>query len=98
MALHVGEATPDATGNYQQVPALNRLSRLLAVAHGGQIVLSDAARALAAYQPAHSARADLLRRLGRADEAKAAYTRALELTRQEPERRFLEKRLRELPP
>ncbi len=46
MALHVGEATPDATGNYQQVPALNRLSRLLAVAHGGQIVLSDAARAL----------------------------------------------------
>ncbi|MDF2760504.1 MAG: adenylate/guanylate cyclase protein, partial [Thermomicrobiales bacterium] len=46
MALHVGEATPDATGNYHQVPALNRLSRLLAVAHGGQIVLSDAARAL----------------------------------------------------
>jgi predicted ATPase/class 3 adenylate cyclase len=46
MALHVGEATPDAAGNYHQVPALNRLSRLLAVAHGGQIVLSDAARAL----------------------------------------------------
>src|SRR5918998_5377390 len=46
MALHVGEATPDATGDYHQVPALNRLSRLLAVAHGGQIVLSDAARAL----------------------------------------------------
>jgi predicted ATPase/class 3 adenylate cyclase len=46
MALHVGEATPDAAGDYQQVPALNRLSRLLAVAYGGQIVLSDAARAL----------------------------------------------------
>ena len=46
MALHVGEATPDAAGDYHQVPALNRLSRLLAVAHGGQIVLSDAARAL----------------------------------------------------
>jgi predicted ATPase/class 3 adenylate cyclase len=46
MALHVGEATPDASGDYQQVPALNRLSRLLAVAYGGQIVLSDAARAL----------------------------------------------------
>jgi predicted ATPase/class 3 adenylate cyclase len=46
MALHVGEATPDTAGNYHQVPALNRLSRLLAVAHGGQIVLSDAARAL----------------------------------------------------
>ena len=46
MALHAGEATPDAAGDYHQVPALNRLSRLLAVAHGGQIVLSDAARAL----------------------------------------------------
>src|SRR5215204_5018152 len=46
MALHVGEATPDVAGNYHQVPALNRLSRLLAVAHGGQIVLSAAARAL----------------------------------------------------
>src|SRR5215218_3710354 len=46
MALHVGEATPDVAGNYHQVPALNRLSRLLEVAHGGQIVLSDAARAL----------------------------------------------------
>jgi predicted ATPase/class 3 adenylate cyclase len=46
MALHAGEATPDTTGDYHQVPALNRLSRLLAVAHGGQIVLSEAARAL----------------------------------------------------
>ena len=46
MALHAGEATPDTVGDYHQVPALNRLSRLLAVAHGGQIVLSDAARAL----------------------------------------------------
>src|SRR3954471_7364944 len=46
MARHVGEATPDTAGNYHQVPALNRLSRLLAVAHGGQIVLSDAARAV----------------------------------------------------
>ncbi len=46
MALHAGEATPDSTGDYHQVPALNRLSRLLAVAHGGQIVLSEAARAL----------------------------------------------------
>src|SRR5918998_285197 len=46
MALHVGEATPDATGDYHQVPALNRLSRLLAVAHGGQILLSDATRSL----------------------------------------------------
>jgi RNA polymerase sigma-70 factor (ECF subfamily) len=48
------------------------------------------------YPLAHSARADLCRRLGRTDEAIAAYHRALELTRQEPARRFLERRLAEL--
>ena len=48
------------------------------------------------YHLAHSARADLCRRLGRTAEARAAYERALELTRQEPERRFLERRLAEL--
>ena len=48
------------------------------------------------YHLAHSARADLCRRLGRMDDARAAYQRALELVKQEPERRFLEKRLREL--
>jgi RNA polymerase sigma-70 factor (ECF subfamily) len=49
------------------------------------------------YHLAHSARADLCRRLGRVADARAAYQRALELARQEPERRFLERRLRELP-
>jgi RNA polymerase sigma-70 factor (ECF subfamily) len=48
------------------------------------------------YHLAHSARADLLRRLGRRDEARAAYTAALALAKSEPEQRFLEKRLREL--
>lgn len=48
------------------------------------------------YHLAHSARADLCRRLGRNAEAKASYERALALTQQEPERRFLEGRLREL--
>jgi RNA polymerase sigma-70 factor, ECF subfamily len=48
------------------------------------------------YLHAHSARADLCRRLGRVAEARASYKRALGLTRQEPERRFLERRLREL--
>ena len=48
------------------------------------------------YHLAHSARADLCRRLGRAAEARASYERALALTRQEPERRFLERRLGEL--
>jgi RNA polymerase sigma-70 factor (ECF subfamily) len=51
---------------------------------------------LADYQFAHSARADLFRRLGRIEEARASYERALALARQEPERRFLEMRLRAL--
>jgi RNA polymerase sigma-70 factor, ECF subfamily len=48
------------------------------------------------YRFAHAARADLCRRLGRQDEARASYERALALTRQAPERRFLERRLAEL--
>jgi RNA polymerase sigma-70 factor (ECF subfamily) len=48
------------------------------------------------YHLGHSARADLCRRLGRRAEARSSYERALELTRSEPERRFYEKRLREL--
>jgi RNA polymerase sigma-70 factor, ECF subfamily len=51
---------------------------------------------LANYHLAHAARADLCRRLRRSAEARAAYERALSLTQQEPERRFLERRLREL--
>jgi RNA polymerase sigma-70 factor (ECF subfamily) len=51
---------------------------------------------LADYYLAHSARADLCRRLGRVPEAIAAYQRALELTHQGPERRFMERRLAEL--
>jgi RNA polymerase sigma-70 factor (ECF subfamily) len=48
------------------------------------------------YHLAHSAQADLCRRLGRMAEARAGYQRALSLARQEPERRFLERRLRDL--
>jgi len=48
---------------------------------------------LGEYHLAHSARGELLRRLGRRDEASAAYRRALELTTQDPERRLLERRL-----
>lgn len=48
------------------------------------------------YHLAHATRADLCRRLGRVGEARSAYTRALTLAKQEPERRFLEKRLREI--
>ena len=63
------------------------------------LVLIDALLArgeLAEYRFAHSARADLCRRLGRTVEARASYKRALELTRQETERRFLERRLAEV--
>ena len=52
--------------------------------------------ALDDYHLAHAARADLCRRLGRDEEARTSYRRALELVRQEPERRFLERRLAEL--
>jgi len=48
---------------------------------------------LADYALAHSARAELARRLGRTADARAAYERALALTKQEPQRRFLERRL-----
>jgi RNA polymerase sigma-70 factor (ECF subfamily) len=48
------------------------------------------------YHLAHSARADLCRRLGRLSDARASYERALGLTRQEPEQRFLKRRLSEL--
>jgi RNA polymerase sigma-70 factor (ECF subfamily) len=52
---------------------------------------------LSDYRFAHSARADLCRRLGKNADARVSYQRALDLARQEPERRFLERRLAELP-
>jgi RNA polymerase sigma-70 factor (ECF subfamily) len=48
------------------------------------------------YHLAHAARADLCQRLGRTEEARVSYERALVLTKQEPERRFLQRRLAEL--
>ena len=79
------------------------LNRAVAVAMrdgpaaGLQVIDAILARGeLTDYHLAHSARADLCRRLGRTEEAKASYKRALILTRQEPERRFLERRLVEL--
>jgi RNA polymerase sigma-70 factor (ECF subfamily) len=51
---------------------------------------------LADYRLAHAARADLSRRVERTGDARASYTRALQLTRQEPERRFIARRLAEL--
>jgi RNA polymerase sigma-70 factor, ECF subfamily len=51
---------------------------------------------LANYHLAHSARADMYRRLGRTAEARSSYEKALALTQQEPERKFLEERIRQL--
>jgi RNA polymerase sigma-70 factor (ECF subfamily) len=67
---------------------------------GAGLALIDAILArgdLADYHLAHSARADFCRRLGRREEARTSYRRALDLARQEPERRFLQRRLAELP-
>ncbi|MBA3493700.1 MAG: RNA polymerase subunit sigma-24, partial [Gammaproteobacteria bacterium] len=78
------------------------LNRAVAVAMRGPLAGLDLIDALLArgdlgdYHLAHSARADLCRRLGRTTEARASYERALGLTKQEPERRFLERRLAEL--
>jgi RNA polymerase sigma-70 factor (ECF subfamily) len=64
----------------------------------GLVLLDDilASGKLDHYHLAHAARADLCRRLGKKAEARVSYERALALVRQEPERRFLEKRLGEL--
>jgi len=75
------------------------LNRAAALAEAGDV---EAALSIAdqldldGYHYFHSTRAELLRRLGRLDEARAAYERALELVHSEPERRFLERRLLEL--
>jgi RNA polymerase sigma-70 factor (ECF subfamily) len=76
------------------VIALNR-AVALAEAEGSEAGLRaiDRLDGLDTYHYFHSARADLLRRLGRPSEARAAYERALELAHSEPERRFLERRI-----
>jgi RNA polymerase sigma-70 factor (ECF subfamily) len=76
------------------VVELNR-AVALAEAEGVEVGLAavEGLDGLDGYQYFHAARADLLRRLGRAAEARAAYECALELVRSEPERRFLERRV-----
>ena len=75
------------------------LNRAAAIAEAGDV---EAALALVdgleldGYHYLHSTRAELLRRLDRTDEARAAYERALELVHSDAERRFLERRLAEL--
>jgi RNA polymerase sigma-70 factor (ECF subfamily) len=89
---------------YEALAALDpspviELNRAVAIAmaegpeHG--LALMDTIDGLDAYHLLHSARADLLRRLGRAEDARAAYQRALELAGNPVEREFLARRLRE---
>jgi RNA polymerase sigma-70 factor (ECF subfamily) len=79
--------------------AVAELNRAVAVAevHGPEAALRIVGcLGLDDYQYLHSTRGDLLRRLGRTDEAVAAYRRALALARTEPDRRFLSRRIAEL--
>jgi RNA polymerase sigma-70 factor (ECF subfamily) len=89
----------DALARLDGSPVIE-LNRAVAVAMrdgpAAGLALIDAILArgdLGDYRLAHAARADLCRRLGRAAEARISYERALKLTKQEPERRFLERRL-----
>ncbi|HTM62688.1 MAG TPA: RNA polymerase sigma factor [Burkholderiales bacterium] len=110
-AVHA-EAQSAATTDWAQIVALYdvllgldaspviALNRAVAVAmrDGPEsgLALIDGIKELGNYHLTHAARADLLRRLGRAKEAREAYQRALKLAQQEPERRFLERRIAEL--
>jgi RNA polymerase sigma-70 factor (ECF subfamily) len=102
-SLHMDEPRDwqEIAGLYAELVRLTRspvveLNRAIAVAEveGPEAGLALVDRLdLEGYQYFHSTRADLLRRLGRADEARTEYERALDLAHSEPERRFLERRL-----
>jgi RNA polymerase sigma-70 factor, ECF subfamily len=104
-SLHVDEPQdwPQLAALYGELARVTgspvvELNRAIAVAEvdGAEVGLALVDRLeLDGYQYFHSTRADLLRRLGRADEARAAYERALELAGTEPERRFLQRRIAE---
>jgi RNA polymerase sigma-70 factor (ECF subfamily) len=105
-ALHCGQQTSWelVAARYDELAALTgspvvALNRAVAIAEWrGPAAGLEAAEALdlGGYQYFHSTRAELLRRLGRAEEARRAYERAIELVRSDTERRFLQKRLAEL--
>ncbi|HEX4437338.1 MAG TPA: sigma-70 family RNA polymerase sigma factor [Solirubrobacteraceae bacterium] len=104
--LHVAEERDweRIAGRYEELEALTSspvvaLNRAVALAEadGPEAGLEAIDRIdLDGYHYLHATRAELLRRLGREEPASAAYRRALELVRSEPERRFLERRLDEL--
>jgi RNA polymerase sigma-70 factor, ECF subfamily len=105
-ALHVDEPQdwPQIAALYGELARLTgsavvELNRAAAIAEAGDaesaLALVDSIE-LDRYHYLHSTRAELLRRLGRADEARTAYARALELVHSEAERRFLERRFAEM--
>jgi RNA polymerase sigma-70 factor, ECF subfamily len=105
-ALHTEESQdwPQIAGLYRELARLTgspvaELNRAVAIAEAGDV---EAALALIEpleldrYQYLHSTRAELLRRLGRFDEARSEYERALGVVHSDPERRLLERRLGEI--
>jgi RNA polymerase sigma-70 factor (ECF subfamily) len=111
-AVHAGALRPEDTdwphiallyerlASFQPTPVI-ALNRAVAVAMAesprrGLELMDPLAETLDRYHLFHSARADLLRRLGRRGDSAAAYRRALELTGNAVERRFLERRLKEV--
>jgi RNA polymerase sigma-70 factor (ECF subfamily) len=105
-SLHVEEPQdwPQIAALYAELVRLTgspvvEMNRAIAVAEadGPEAGLAIVERLdLDGYQYFHSTRADFLRRLGRSDEAREAFERALELAKAEPERRFLERRIEEV--
>ena len=106
-ALHADEPPdwPQIAALYGELARRHRLAGRGAQPRRGVAEAGDAEAALAlvdgleldGYHYLHATRAELLRRLDRVDEARAAYDRALELVHSDAERRFLERRLAELP-
>ena len=105
-ALHVEDPVDwaEVAALYAELGAITgsdvvELNRAVALAEGGDVEAALAVTYrldLERYHYLHATRGELLRRLGRADEARAAYDRALELVTAEPERRFLEQRRADL--
>jgi len=109
-ALHVDEPQdwPQIAALYGELALLTgspvvELGRAVAIAEAGDVeaalsVVERLEGELERYHYLHATRAELLRRLDRGDDARAAYGRALELVHSDAERRFLEQRLAELTP
>jgi len=91
------DALPQLIGEFRPVDEWQaHINSIFYGLRGGRLREFYQTFSAADYRLAHATRAELCRRLGRTEQARASYERALTLTRQEPERRFLERRLGEL--